>query len=94
MKKKRIAIGGMIAAGVLALCVLNPIVFPVFVGLRQIKKMEYALQRPQVYEPVGHQLALYCQSDPALFPEYIGSAWLPEELNAVGRGWASIRRTA
>jgi len=90
MQAKRIVIGGLIAAGVLALCVLNPMVFPVILGLRQIQKMEAALQRPQVYEPVGSLLALYCQSDNALFPAYLGPAWLPEELNAVGEGWASI----
>ena len=93
MKKKPITIGCLIAAGVLAILILNPIgcsILGVFMGMGHIRKMESAMASPRVYEPVGQRLALYCQSDQSLFPGYMGYAWLPRELNALGDGWTSV----
>jgi hypothetical protein len=92
--KKRTAIGCVVLTGFLAVLVLNPVscaLVGMFMGMGHILKSESALRKPRVYEPVGRTLALYCQSDPSLFPQYMGYAWLPEALNAVGHGRLSVR---
>jgi hypothetical protein len=32
------------------------------------------------YEPVARTLAIYCQFDQTLFPEFLSYAWLPQDL--------------
>ena len=93
MNKKRTAIGCGIATAILAVLVLNPIgcaILGVFMGVGHIRKSEAAMRDPKVYEPVGETLALYCQSDQSLFPQYMDYAWLPQQLNAIGHGRASV----
>lgn len=93
MDKKRIAIRCAIALGVLAALALNPIgcfFIGVVLSVGQIRKAESAMRDPKVFEQVAERLALYCQSDQSLFPQYLNYAWLPEDLNAVRHGWASV----
>jgi Flp pilus assembly protein TadD len=93
MKRKRFAIGCLIVGGVLALFVLTPLVLlclPVMQNEMQIRKMKCAMKQAAVYEPVGRKLALYCQSDLSLFPEYLDYAWLPNELTDIGGGWGTV----
>ena len=93
MKTKKNGIGGCLAvvAGVMALC-LAP-VFLVFLSMTSVWKMERTMRDPKMFEPVGKTLALYCQSDQSLFPEYPNYAWLPPEMNAIGHGWAHVSPT-
>ena len=77
----------------MAVLMLNPIgctIFGIFLGIAHTRKAESAMRKPSVYEPIGKALALYCQSDQSLFPEYMGYAWLPDELNAIRHGTASV----
>jgi tetratricopeptide (TPR) repeat protein len=81
----------------LALLVFNPIgcaFLSVFVGMGYIKVTEAKLQKREVYEPVARRLAVYCQSDQSLFPEYLSYAWLPEELAKVGHGRCRVSTNA
>ena len=99
MNRKRTVIGCVIAVGILAtlgilsVVALKPIagaVLSAFLGMGHIRESESAMRDPKVYTPVAETLALYCQSAPSLFPEYMNDAWLPEELNAIGHGRASV----
>lgn len=93
IKKKKIVTGCTIAVGILVVLVLNPIgctILGAFIGMGHIHKSESAMRDPKVYKPVAQTLALYCQSDQSFFPKYMGYAWLPQELNAIGHGWASV----
>jgi tetratricopeptide (TPR) repeat protein len=58
--------------------------------LAMIRRNEAYLRRPDVHQPVAKLLALYCQSDPKYFPEYIDAAWLPASLEKLGRGWGRV----
>src|SRR5690348_12829962 len=77
-------VAGLVALlGLVALVKPEYIVFPVFWGIVSISNIghdEGYLSQPDVYEPVGRTLALYCQSDPACLPYYLNVAWLPESL--------------
>jgi tetratricopeptide (TPR) repeat protein len=77
----------------LAVMAFNPfslIFFNVFLSMRQIKAVEAKLQKPTVYEPVARTLAVYCQSDPGIFPKMLSYAWLPGEAAGLGNPWCEI----
>jgi tetratricopeptide (TPR) repeat protein len=91
---KKIVIAGGVLIVVLGLMILTPF-GGILHSLWYIKKIESAMKKPAVYEPVGRMLALYCQSEPELFPEYFGEAWFPKELRELGEdghGWISHTR--
>jgi hypothetical protein len=48
------------------------------------------LRNPEVATAIAHTLARYAQSDPALFPQRLDYAWLPESLNVIRHGTAEI----
>jgi len=60
---------------------------------QRIKQVEAKLRSPEYYAPVAQRLALYCQSDPKLFPERLTSAWFPEPAADLldGDGWVNPR---
>lgn len=100
MRRKRVVIGVLVCAGALALLLLIPpalilieVTVGVLTGWASILAEEAYLQRPEVYEPIAPTLALYCQSDADLIPEYIGYAWFPEPLRAKARGWGRVSAT-
>jgi hypothetical protein len=55
-----------------------------------IHRSNALLKTPGIYEPVGRRLALYCQSDPTNFPEFLSYAWLPATLQPLGNGWGQV----
>lgn len=93
MNEKKIGIGCLLAVGVMAILVLNPIgctILSVLVGITHINRVEAQLKSPSVYRPVAETLALYCQSDQSLFPEYLSYAWLPAEIQSIGHPRVNI----
>jgi hypothetical protein len=71
----------------LLLLVLNPVgcaVLWVLCTGAHIHSVEKRLQQPDVYRPVAEALAEYCQTDPALVPDYLGYAWMPPALDGIG----------
>ncbi|MCL1920103.1 MAG: hypothetical protein FWG50_03350 [Kiritimatiellaeota bacterium] len=88
-KRKRSLTSGtgsaLVALGVL---VLNPFSLMFINAQYAICKSESHMRKPEVYEPVGEALALYCQSYPLLQeifgtgPVYLDTAWLPENLSS------------
>jgi len=88
MTRKKIIIWVCVAIGGVVLAVIAApfigIIMWVTVAKHQINKVEAVLQKPEVYQTVAAQMALYCQSDTNFFPEYIGAAWLPAEVRKIG----------
>lgn len=82
----------VLAVGI-GVVLLSPIGY-ILSAIIQVKGMELALRQPGVYQPVATRLALYCQSDQDLFPKHLTSAWLPDELNAIRHGRATIEATS
>ena len=64
----------------------------VFWGEIQIYNNKNAMKQPKIYEPVGRTLALYCQSDLSLLPDYLNNSWFPNELNKLGDGRGGVGR--
>src|SRR5438309_1238485 len=56
------------------------------------KKQEARLSTPAIYQPVAQRLALYCQSDLKLIPEYISPAWFPPEMSGFPYGHGQVRK--
>jgi hypothetical protein len=77
------AIGGLV---VLFFMIVGRPLGNIFLGMRRVRKIEAAMQDTKIYEPVGRKLALYCQSDPSLFPRGADESWLPSELQDIGLG--------
>lgn len=93
MKTKPVVILSLTAAASLGAYVLVSVgrfVVPILASIAHARKVENALGEPRIYGPVAMTFALYCQSDPDLFPQYLGDQWLPEELDRLGGGWASV----
>jgi tetratricopeptide (TPR) repeat protein len=93
VKRRKQIVFCSILIGILTLVAISPFgcaILSVFVGMGGIRAMEARLQKPEMYEPVASNLALYCQSDQKLFPGYIGYSWFPPEIRKFGHGWGSI----
>ncbi|MCB1125782.1 MAG: hypothetical protein KDM81_04755 [Verrucomicrobiae bacterium] len=58
----------------------------------ELRRTEEKLLEPAVFRPVAERLALYCQSDPGLFPDYLSGAWLPRGIDALGVSHARVFR--
>ncbi len=90
MNRKALIIVTVGCVGVICF-ILGLLLAPIFSGFMTIKSNEVYMQKPEVYEPVGRTLALYCQSDPQLFPsQLLSDPWLPAELRKMGHGWLSV----
>ncbi len=48
------------------------------------------LSEPRFYEPMGRTLALYCQSDRSLFPEFLDREWFPPETDDLTHFWGAL----
>lgn len=60
------------------------------IGMLHIRGLESKMKTPEVYQPVGERLALFCQSDQKLFPEMLSYNWFPDVLNELGHGWGNV----
>jgi hypothetical protein len=59
--------------------------------VRQINKEQAQMQTPPVYEAVGNDLAILCQSGPTFHPTgFVGTAWLPPSIRVFKPNLVSI----
>lgn len=70
-------------------------IFPgIFLSVQQIKRHEAKMQNPNIYDQVGHSLAVYCQTGPAIFPTgFVGHAWLPKVVRDLNPSESLITET-
>jgi hypothetical protein len=85
-----VGVGGVVASlffSETARMILSILVF----ASSWLEVTETRLKTPAVYGPVADRLILYCQSDPNLFPESLGPAWFPKEVQNIGSDWGVVR---
>jgi hypothetical protein len=52
------------------------------------------MRKPEIYQPIGHDLALYCQTTPNLMPTgFVGIAWLPQSTRFFRPNFNYLTRT-
>ncbi|HVM48600.1 MAG TPA: hypothetical protein VMU04_11265 [Candidatus Acidoferrum sp.] len=70
-------------------------VFPmVFLSVAQIRGHEAKMRKPEVYNHVAQQMAVYCQTGPAIFPTgFVGNAWLPKVVRDLNPSYTRITET-
>lgn len=91
--KKTIIITVLSAVGLVALIAVAPFVVifvNVFLGMRQVHRIEAKLQEPSVFQPVARTLAVYCQSDFS-YADHADISWLAKELGAMAESTMYLR---
>src|SRR5690242_13632232 len=70
-------------------------IFPgIYFSVQRVKGHIAKMQKAEVYDEVGHSLAVYCQTGPSIFPTgHVGNAWLPKAVRDLNPSSSSLSET-
>ncbi len=85
------AVGGAVIVSFISSFSARDLIGIMVLSNLELEIIEARMKVPTIYQAAADRLILYCQSDPNLMPDRMGSAWLPKEIQDLGAHTIVVR---